>query len=174
VARTGGVTLCACLWAQSVATHSPWRHRARFGLPQPSAMGLMPFGELRLGLQLPPTGPLNFPCLGFPANPPGLGAQVMPVSLALSPQCSGTTFPHRVLLGEGSPLWELCGGLAACPCVPLLLPWGQEGGPGKAQGNSANTICPSAAPSWPWGCLVSPEFGSPPCSEKGGGSSWGW
>lgn len=34
-------------------------------------------------------------------------------------------------------IWELCSGLAGYPCVSLLLPWGQEGGPGEDQAHWA-------------------------------------
>lgn len=80
-----------------------WAPSAQCRGRESSTVGPMPLEELRLWLWLPSTGPLSAPCLGFPASPLGLGTQVVPVSLAPSPQRSGTPFPCEALPGSGLP-----------------------------------------------------------------------
>lgn len=52
----------------------------------------------------------------------------------------GLPLPSWSPNGQGIFHLELCSGLAGYPCV-LLLPWGQEGGPGKAQSHWALSEC---------------------------------
>lgn len=76
----------------------------------------------------------------LPMSCPRLGTQFLPTSLAPSVRFLGSPYLHGVPMGKVSFIWELCSGLAGYPCV-LLLPWGQEGGPGKAQSHWALSEC---------------------------------
>ena len=113
---------CVCVGTERGRVH-PVEVSAPFWAPPAqcqgsSAAGPMPLEEQWMWLWLPSMGPPCAPCLGFSTSPPGLGTQIVPTSLEPSLQCSGIPYLCGVLLGRGSPIWELCSGLAGCP-APL-------------------------------------------------------
>lgn len=114
----------------------------RFGFPQPSAgravlQGQCLWRSCGCGSAFPQQGHQALPASAHRLSQVGhpIFAQLLgTISLVLV-----HPLPSWIPMGRVSFIWELCSGLAGYPCVTLLLPWGQEGGPRKAQAHWAHS-----------------------------------